>query len=97
MSLTVSWPQEHVTMNVMNFSSSSAEIFDRAVGCPLAKRSGKLAIMVPAVAYGHRNRTGVSSACDLAPRVTTITVNILLPIVAIVIDNIYKTYGRALI
>lgn len=96
MSLAVSWPQEHVTINVMNFSSSSAVIFDRAVGLPLAKRSGKLAIMIPAVAYGHRNRKAVS-ACDLGTRVATITVNVKHPILALAIDNICNTYGQALI
>lgn len=95
MSLAVSWPQEHVTMKVMNFSNSSAVIFDSAVGLPFAKRSGKLAIMVPAIAYGHRSRKAVS-ACDLA-RVPTITVNVLQSIVAIVLENIYNTYGWTLI
>lgn len=88
MSFAVSCPQEHVTMNVMNFSSSAAVIRDNAVGLPLAKRSGKLAIMVPAVAYGHRNPRE-ASACDVSPCRFSITVIALQSIVAVVIGNIY--------
>lgn len=74
-------------MNVMNFSNSLAVIFDRAVGLPLANRSGRLAIMAPAVAYGHRNRRE-ASACDVAPHRFTITVNMLQAILEVAIGFI---------